>query len=68
MKSRLTGSHRRAYDAIFRHPAARNLAGRDVRSMLGVLAEVVEEPNGNVKVTRSGQPEVLHASLENKTQ
>jgi len=64
MKPQLSGSHRRAYDAIFRHPAARNLAWKDVRSMLGVLAEVVEEPNGNLKITRNGQSLVLHASLD----
>src|ERR1017187_6535597 len=63
MKSQLSGSHRRIYDGIFRHPAARNLDWRDVRSMLGALAEVVEEPNGNLKVTRSGQSLVLRPSL-----
>jgi hypothetical protein len=31
--------------------------------MLGELAEVVEEPNGNLKVSRNGQALVLHASL-----
>ena len=33
MKPRLMGSHRRTYDAIFRHPAARNLQWRNVRAM-----------------------------------
>lgn len=64
MKSQLSGSHRRTYDGIFRHPAARNLGWRDVRSMLGALAEIVEEPNGNLKITRNGQTLVLHASLD----
>lgn len=64
MKHQLSGSHRRTYEAIFRHPAARNLSWRDVRSMLGALGEVVEEPNGNVKVTRNGQTLVLRASLD----
>jgi hypothetical protein len=31
--------------------------------MLGALAEVVEEPNGNLKVTRNGQSLVLRPSL-----
>jgi hypothetical protein len=39
MKPQLSGSHRRTYDSLFRHPPARNLAWRDVRSMLGALAE-----------------------------
>jgi len=64
MKPQLSRSHRRTYDAIFRHPAARNLGWRDVRSMLGALAEVVEEPNGNLKITRNGQTLVLHPSLD----
>ena len=64
MKPQPSGSHRRTYDGIFRHPAARNLGWRDVRSMLGELAEVVEEPNGNLKMTRNGQTLALHASLD----
>lgn len=63
MKTQLSGSHRRIYDGIFRHPVARNLDWRDVRSMLGALAEVVEESNGNLKVTRNGQTLVLHPTL-----
>jgi hypothetical protein len=64
MMPQLSGSHRRTYDGIFRHPAARNLGWRAVRSMLGELAEVVEEPNGNLKITRNGQTLVLHTSLD----
>jgi hypothetical protein len=62
MTAQLSGSHRRTYDAIFRHPVAHNLGWRDVHSMLRELAEVVEEPNGNLKITRNGQAMVLHAS------
>jgi hypothetical protein len=64
MKSQLSGSHRRTYDAIFRHPVARNLDWRDVRSMLGELAEVSVEPNGNLKVARNAQTLILHVSLD----
>ena len=64
MNTQLSGSHRRTYDSIFRHPAARNLGWRDVRSMLGVLGEVVEEPNGNLKITRNGQTLILRPSLD----
>ena len=64
MKPQLSGSHRRTYDGVFRHPAARDLGWRDVRSMLGAPAEVVEEPNGNLKITRNGQTPVLHPSLD----
>ena len=64
MKPQLSGAHRRTYDGIFRHPVARNLGWRDVRSMLDALAEVVEKPNGNLKITRNGQTLVLHPSLD----
>ncbi len=60
----LTGSHRSTYEAIFQHPAARNLHWRDVRSMLAALAEVAEEPNGNLKVTRGEQTLVLHPARD----
>ncbi len=64
MTTHLTGSHHSTYNAIFAHPAAHNLHWRDVRSMLASLAEVVEEPNGNLKVTRGEQTLVLRPSLD----
>ncbi len=36
MESQLTGSHRHAYDALFRHPVAHNLQWRDVWSVCWV--------------------------------
>lgn len=64
MTPHLTGSHRRTHTALFQHPAARNLHWRDVRSMLAALAEVVEEPNGNLKVVRGDQTLVLRPSRD----
>jgi len=64
MTSPLSKHHQQTYDAIFRHPLAHNLDRRDVIAMLGSLAEVSEEPNGNVLVNRGGQSLVLHASSE----
>ena len=64
MLTKLTSVHRSTYSAIFQHPMAHNLHWRDVRSMLAAVAEVVEEPNGNLKVTRGEQTLVLHPSLE----
>lgn len=49
------GIHQSTYDAVFQHPIARNLQWRDLRSMLSALADVAEEPNGNLKFTRNGQ-------------
>jgi hypothetical protein len=55
----LTGSHLRTYQTIFQHPASHNLDWRHVRALFDHLAEVVEQPNGNLKVTRNGQILVL---------
>jgi hypothetical protein len=56
----LSGTHLRTYDAIFRHPAAHNLAWHDVHALFRQLGTVEEESNGNFKVTRNGQVLVLH--------
>jgi hypothetical protein len=61
-KSSLTGPHLRTYNTIFQHPLTHNLEWRAVHSMLANLCEVVEEPNGNLRVTRNGQVLVLHPS------
>ena len=58
--SSLTGSHLRTYNTIFQHPISHNLEWRAVRSLMGRLGQVTEEPNGNFKVTRNGQTLVLH--------
>ena len=57
--STLTASHRRTYEAIFRHPASHNLAWREVHALFRQLGQVTEEPNGNLKVLRNGQTLVL---------
>src|SRR5688572_15301467 len=64
MKPKLSGFHRRTYDAIYQHPVARNLHWRDVRSMLDVLADLARQPNGNLKFTRNGQTLTLHTERE----
>jgi hypothetical protein len=51
----LSGSHLRTYTAILQHPASHNLEWRDVRSLFNHIADVVEQPNGNLRVTRNGQ-------------
>jgi len=56
----LTSSQLRTYDRIFQHPLSHNLEWHDVHSLLGKLGSIVEEPNGNLKVTRNGQNLVLH--------
>jgi hypothetical protein len=56
----LNASHLRTYKTIFQHPISHNLDWRAVRSLLGNLGHIEEEPNGNLKVTRNGQTIVLH--------
>jgi len=56
----LTGSHLRAYEKIFQHPISHGLTWRDLRALLEHIAEVVEQPNGNLKVTHHGQVLVIH--------
>ena len=62
MTATMSKHHQLTHDAIFQHPLAHSLHRRDVMAMLGGLAEVSEEPNGNFKVTRNGETLVLHAS------
>jgi hypothetical protein len=57
----LKGRHQHTYEAIFRHPAAHNLEWHDVRSLLAAVADVAEEHNGSLQVTRNGELLVLHA-------
>src|SRR5665213_1279581 len=57
---KLTGSHLRTYDTIFQHPVALNLEWREVRALVDHMAEVFEQPHGNLRVTRHGQSMVLH--------
>ncbi|HEV8604658.1 MAG TPA: hypothetical protein VGQ99_04790 [Tepidisphaeraceae bacterium] len=64
METQLHGSHEKTYKAVFQHPIARNLAWRDVCSMLDAMPGVVqEEHEGTRKVSRNGQMVVLHRPL-----
>jgi hypothetical protein len=56
----LSGSHLGTYDKIFQHPLSHNLEWRAVHSLLASIGEVVEQPNGNLRVTRNGHVLVLH--------
>jgi hypothetical protein len=58
----LSGSHLRTYQMIFQHPISHNLDWRQVRELLKAVADVAEEANGNLKVTRNGQTLVLQPS------
>ncbi len=57
----LNGRHRHTYEAIFRHPSARNLEWHDIRSLLEALGEVNEGQKGGLQVTRNGQIMALQA-------
>jgi len=64
MKSSLSHSHQKTYDAVLAHPAPHNLHWRDVKSMLGELGELTEEANGHLKVTLNGESLMLHPDNE----
>jgi hypothetical protein len=64
METELRGAHQRTFDAVFQHPIARNLAWRDVCSMLDAMSDVVqEEKDGAIKVSRNGRMVMLHRPL-----
>ncbi len=58
----LTGSPLRTYNTIFQHPVSHNLEWRHVLALFRHIAEVEDEQNGNLKVTRNGESVVLHPS------
>lgn len=62
MESKLSTTHQKTWQHIFQHPMPHNLQWREVWSMLEAMtdAQAVEEPNGNLKVTRNNQSLVLH--------
>lgn len=64
MKPTLTKHHQETYDSLFSHPVGHNLHRSDVTAMLGELAVVTQEPNGNTKAIRNGRTIVLHASRD----
>ena len=64
MNPQLTKAHQGTYDAIFRHPMAHDLHWRDVRSMLGELGQVVDQPNGHFKTTCNGETVSLHPTSD----
>jgi hypothetical protein len=57
--SSLSGSHRITYDRIFQHPVSHNLDWREVYALFRHVADVAEEANGNLKITRNGHVLVL---------
>lgn len=54
----------RTYDQVFQHPMTHNLEWRDVRALFEDVGDVVDEHNGNVKVTVSGTAVVFHSPTD----
>lgn len=59
MDTEALGPHRTTYEAIFRHPVARDLQWRNVRAMLVSLADATEGRDGVVRFARNGQTLVV---------
>lgn len=60
----LSRSNRRAYEALFRHPAPEDLEWGAVRALLAALAEVQEGRKGILKATRRGVMATFHAARD----
>jgi hypothetical protein len=56
----LTGSHRRALEAIFRHPSAHNLEWRDVVGLIGQLGVAHERANNEFVFEVGGHRQIIH--------
>jgi len=65
MSSKLSGADQRTYHSIFSHPMSHNIEWSEVHSMFKSLGEVVEEHNGNTKITRNGHTLVMHQASPN---
>jgi hypothetical protein len=51
----LTGSHRRTFDAIFRHPSPHNIDWEDVVALIGKIGDAREESNNDFVFEVSGK-------------
>jgi hypothetical protein len=58
--SKLTGSLLRTYNTIFEKPDSHDVGWQEIRALFRKLGQVVEETDGDLKVTRHGQIMVLH--------
>jgi hypothetical protein len=54
MRQHLSGAHAQTYKSIFQHPVSHNLEWKAVRAMFSEMGEIVEEHNGNLKITING--------------
>jgi hypothetical protein len=60
----VNADHRNTLERILRHPASGNIEWRQVRSLLEAVGSVVDEPNGNVRVTLGDETEVFRPPRE----
>lgn len=59
LDAQLNNHHRDTVRKIFSHPASGNLEWRQVISLLETVGDVVEEHNGNFKVSLGPEVEVI---------
>ena len=59
MPESLSHRHRETVEKIFGHPASGNIEWRQVTSLLEAIGTVLEEHNGNLKVTLGDETEVI---------
>ncbi len=56
---KLSHQDQQTYDAVFRHPVSGNIERHALLALFNHLGEVIDEPNGKVKITRNGQTMML---------
>jgi len=57
---KLSNQDQHTYDAMFRHPTSGNIEWHALMAMFNHIGEVIEEPNGKVKILRNGHTLTLH--------
>jgi hypothetical protein len=60
LAARLTGAHRRTFDAIFRHPAAHNLEWTDTLALIDTLGRSTERANNEYVFEVAGERYLMH--------
>jgi hypothetical protein len=64
---KLSVQDQHTYDAIFRHPTSGNIEWHALVALFNHIGEVIDEPNGKMKVICNGQTIVLHGKAKDAT-
>src|ERR1700722_5136876 len=59
MQTTLSHAHQITYDSIFQHPISHDVSWHKLIALFNELGEVVNEHNGNIRVSRNGHSLVM---------